>query len=606
MSVTAHSTFQTMVRRRFNPSLLRLLTPGKQAFSSNMDQSSRFAYCVGRILGGHVIDIRDEDGRDAVRLQLNRIISGSVFAHAERLCRFLSYIVEATLDPSRDAVSQFDIALDVFDRDESFDPTVDAIVRVEAGRLRAKLAEYYIDEGVADPILIELPKGAYEANFREKASADQTIGATQYAPAGSWVAASALGLLLLGLAYFFTAERSPSELAGTSQNTSTIAVLPFVNLSDDPGQEYFSDGITEDIITDLSILSGLNVIARTSSFVYKDSPSGIREIGEELGATHILEGSVQRSGGRVRITAQLIDARSESHLWAERYNREIDDIFEIQDEVSSRIVSALQVALVGTEQSRLGLRTTDSIEAYDTFLRAKEQFYQFDESSIAASIELFSTAIERDPDFAEAHAWKARALTYAYLTGFIPSVELSLDPALHHAQTAVEIEPNLPSGHAILAWVHRWQSNFDEALISIDVAIDLDPNFSEALLWRSLILSEAGRGRDALVAIERSNRLNPNYGVTSIFALGRAHFEMGDFDSALAFLDRGIERNPSFLPTHVYRLAVLEQTQDDEAAMLEREVLENLNPDYQESAVYKFYRDHVSDRVGSLAATRSP
>lgn len=548
-----------------------------------------------------MIDIRNKDVRDAVGAQLERITESGVFAHADRLSKFLSYTVHATLDPARKSVTQFDIAMDVYDRDDNFDPTTDSLVRVEAGRLRAKLAEYYIDEGKDDPILIELPKGGYEANFEDRNPPKRSHGAATEPPAGrrgaAWLLLAAVAIALVVLAYFLAVDRSsPTDFAGRPE-TPTIAVLPFANLSDDVEQEYFSDGITEDIITDLSILSGLNVIARTSTFTYKDSPFGIRRIGEELGATHILEGSVQRAGDRLRITAQLIDVESESHLWAERYDRDFGDIFDVQDDVTRRIVGALQVALVGTEQERFAVRTTENIEAYDRFLRAKEQFYQFDERSVRVAINLFTAAIERDPGFAEAHAWKARALTYAYLAGFILSTEAALDPALHHARTAVELAPQSPVAHANLAWARRWNMDIDGALASIETAIGLDPNFSEALLWQSLILSSAGRGDDALNAIERSNRLNPNYGVTSIFALGRAHFELGEFDTALGYFDRVIDRSPSFLPTHVFRLAALEKMGNERAALAERETLARLNADYRESASYRYYQDHVRDRV---------
>jgi len=246
----------------------------------------------------------NEQERSAIRDQLSTVLESALFVHAERLGRFLRFVVEETLAGRADRLNQFAIAIDVFDRDETFDPTIDAIVRVEAGRLRSKLLEYYDDLGGDDPIRIELPKRSYAATFRQRSGRDESRSA----------AAAEL-------------DREVYARDGLAETTElaepTIAVLPFVNMSLDPEQEYFADGVTEDLITDLSRLPGIAVISRHSTFTYKGTAATVQQVCEELGANLVLEGSVRKVGNTVRITAQLIDGSSGQHLWAQRYDRDL-------------------------------------------------------------------------------------------------------------------------------------------------------------------------------------------------------------------------------------------------------------------------------------------
>jgi adenylate cyclase len=198
-------------------------------------------------------------------------------------------------------------------------------------------------------------------------------------------------------------------MAYTLPDKPSIAVLPFDNLSGEPEQEYFSDGITDDLITDLSKISGLFVIARNSTFAYKAKPLKIRQIAEELGVRYVLEGSVRKAENRVRINAQLIDATTGGHLWAERYDRHYTDIFELQDEFIGKIVAALTVKLTGAEQAQLARRPTDNLEAYDYYLRAERDVFSEDYSLLPDTLSLYEKAIAFDPNFAEAYAGYARA-----------------------------------------------------------------------------------------------------------------------------------------------------------------------------------------------------
>ena len=242
------------------------------------------------------------------------MLATDIFSQAERQRRLLSYLVSETLDGRGGRLKGYSIAIAVFDRGADFDPSTEPIVRVEAARLRSKLREYYEREGRDDPLRIEIPKGSYAVQ----------IGASKI-------------------------ERTRE--APTREDKPTIAVLPFANLGDDPSQEYFADGIAEDLTTDLSKLSGLVVISRHSSFLYRRSSKPAGEIAKELGVRYLLEGSVRRADTRVRIGANLIDTATGAQIWAERYDRELSDIFAVQDDVARRIVASLKVKLAGRIRS---------------------------------------------------------------------------------------------------------------------------------------------------------------------------------------------------------------------------------------------------------------
>lgn len=529
------------------------------------------------------------------------MLNSEVFSHGERQSRFLRYIVEQTLDGQAERLNQFAVGIDVFDRDSSFDPTIDSIVRVEAGRLRAKLTEYYADIGATDAVKIELPKGGYVVSIEfdslpsdPKTGVRSLISRLPITAILASLVAAVIGILVLAPQIRTSMSIGDAEKSSLSSNTDrpdnpAIAVLPFDNMSADSSQNYFSDGITEDVITDLSIVSGLRVIARNSTFVYKGKATAISDIARDLNVSHVLEGSVRKAGDRLRITAQLIDVSTQSHVWAERFDRPIGDVFAVQDEVAQKIVRALEIALTETEERRLSRNRTASVDAHDALLRGKEQFYLFKPDNIARSVELFSTAIERDPGYAEAYAWKARALVFQFIAGFVAIKQETVGQALVLANHAVELDKFLPMAHANLAWAMRWNSQLDEAASAVARAVELDPNFAEAYLWQSLILSSAGEGKSALRAIDHSTQLNPNYGVTSIFAVGRAKFELGDLDGAIEQFDRGIDRNPNFLPNHVYKVFAHESKKELNAADRARKIMAEVNPHYQKSASYRYY-----------------
>lgn len=311
------------------------------------------------------------------------------------------------------------------------------------------------------------------------------------------------------------APRSATDFADEvflpPSNKPSIAVLPFDNLSNDSEQEYFADGLTDDLITDLSKISGLVVIARNSVFTYKDQGVDIRDVARELGVRYVLEGSVRRAGDNVRINAQQIDGRTGNHVWAERYDRQYADIFTIQDQVIESIVEALSVQLTETERTEVARLPTDNLEAYDYYLRGEKLAYRAEPASVADALRFYQKAIALDPDFADAHAGYARVavdvLTYGFLDN-LPSA-VARKRAYEAAGRALSLDPRLARSYSVLALLQMFESEHENAIASARKAVALNPNSAEAHLNLAVVLVYAGRQDEALQAMETVLRLNP-------------------------------------------------------------------------------------------------
>jgi TolB-like protein len=306
--------------------------------------------------------------------------------------------------------------------------------------------------------------------------------------------------------------------AATAASTSpaadkpSIAVLPFTNMSGDPAQDYFSDGITEDIITELSCNHGLLVIARNSSFQYRNKAVDVKRIGRELGAQYVVEGSVRRGGERVRITAQLIDADTGGHLWAHRYDRDLRDIFAIQDEVTMAIVGTVvgQVQAAGIDRARR--KRTDSMAAYDYFLRGLEYHNRAGSDDTAPARQMFERAIEIDPDFARAHAllsWSLCEVYWADVYDDASSAEAALDQALRTAQRAIALDGNDALCHCAAAYAYVTARSFDRAARHIDIATRLNPHDAEVIASRIMLEACCGLPHEALQSLDVALRLVP-------------------------------------------------------------------------------------------------
>jgi adenylate cyclase len=351
-----------------------------------------------------------------------------------------------------------------------------------------------------------------------------------------------------------TAPPSAEQSTPDSERRPSIAVLPFQTLSDESSQDYFSDRVTNDIITDLSKFSNLMVIASNSVFVYKGKPVNVKQVGEDLGVRYVLEGSIQKSGDRVRINAQLIDAQTDHHLWADRYDFKIDDIFKVQDEITSTVVTSLQVILTEHEKNLESIHLTDSLEAYDLYLRGKTYLKGTRRTHLEAR-KLFNKAIKLDPGFAAAYAEKS----FTYFSSFI--MPMTRDPrvvkgALKAALKAVDADEMLPLAHARLAWAYFSNRQHANAVASARRAVALGPNDAEAHAQLGNILNWSGKPQDGKLNIEKAMRLNPYYPYYYLFYLGQSHYLLGETDKAIELMNRVVTRAPAFLPVRRH-LAVL-------------------------------------------------
>jgi len=357
----------------------------------------------------------------------------------------------------------------------------------------------------------------------------------------------------------------------------SIAVLPFVNISGDPEQEYFSDGITEDLITDLSKISGLFVIARKSVFFYKGKAVKIAEVGKELGVRYVLEGSVRKANGRVRITAQLVDATTEGHLWAERYDRDLKDIFALQDEVAQKIVAALAVKLTEDEQKHLVRKYTDNMEAYDSLLQGLESQNRYTKEANVQARQMFERAIDLDPEFALAYAALGFTHFHEWTFGWSQDPQ-SLEHAFELAQRTLDLDDSLPLAHHLLGKVYLWKKQHEKAIAELEKAIALSPNDADELAGLGYILNWAGRPEEAIGLVKKAMRLNPIYPAYYSWELGHAYFLMGRYEEAIETLKRVLGRNSDFMPAHVYLAASYSEIGRKEEARAEAAELERLSP----------------------------
>jgi len=364
----------------------------------------------------------------------------------------------------------------------------------------------------------------------------------------------------------------------------SIAVLPFDNMSGDVEQEYFADGMTEDIITDLSKASGLFVIARNSSFAYKGQSPDIRQVCRELGVRFVLEGSVRKAGNRVRITAQLIEGSDGGHLWAERYDRDLEDIFAVQDEVTREIVSALQVELTPAEEvGREGRRKVNP-EAFDYFYRARRLIIGFAPEAMSEARKLLERAIEIDPDFASAYAMLSLVLNANYLNRWNDWTEETPDQALAMAQRACEIDPNDGTSFFALALSQIWRGQLAEAEISARRSIELKPNSYDGLGALGQVYDFQGEHEMAEDLFQQAYRHDPHFDL-SLLLLGRAQFALGRDDDAEANFKRRLFYSPKSDTTHAYLAALYGATgRLDEAREVWQKLME-INPDFDAARI---------------------
>ncbi len=371
-------------------------------------------------------------------------------------------------------------------------------------------------------------------------------------------------------------------IVATSAEKPSIAVLPFDNMSGDSEQEYFSDGISEDIITKISQLKNLAVIARNSSFTYKGTNTKVQDIGKDLGVQYVLEGSVRKVDDRVRITAQLIDSRNGHHLWAEKFDRKLTDVFAVQDEITDKITTALSIKLSVDEQTQVAKNSTNNFEAYDLFLKGQRESATMVKEGLENAIGLYREAIRLDPDFARAYGALAVTLERQTYLGYTDSpVEASLR-ALQLAQKAVSIDPSSPQAQWALAYIYMRNKQFNEAIAALEKAISIAPNYADGYGLLALVynnMGTMGRAEDAIRLINKGMKLNPYFTYDYPYNLGRAYYTLKDYAKAAQHLENAVERNEALFLPRLYLAASYVQLGRQDDAEWQISELEVLIPD---------------------------
>ncbi len=360
----------------------------------------------------------------------------------------------------------------------------------------------------------------------------------------------------------------------------SIAVLPFVNMSGDPEQEYFSDGITESIITGLSKTPKLFVIARNSTFTYKGKPTNVQKVGRELGVRYVLEGSVQKSEDRLRITAQLVDAKSGNHLWAEQYDRALKDMFALQDEITMKIITAMRVELTEGERVRVQAKGTDNLQAYLKFIRGEEHFLRYNADSFMLARQFFEEAIDLDPEYPDPYIRLGSIHFNEARLGVSKDPQKSVGQAFKLAQKALTLDETNPYAHSLLSWLYLRKRQFEKAIAESERAVVLSPNHPASLISLGLALSVAGRPQEAIPYFEKAIRFDPSRPWPAIFFLGDTYRVMEQYERAIPPLKKALRYQPNSYMTLLILAACYGALGKEEEARATVTKLLKVNPDF--------------------------
>ena len=526
---------------------------------------------------------------EQVSQQLRRILSSTLFTEAPKLGSFLEYVVVETLQGRAGRIKGFSISSEVFGRSDPEEAGASAIVRVEAGRLRRRLQEYYQGDGLQDPVYIEIPKGTYVPVFEltgqsaveslpleiDRQTLDKLNAPTGPAPGsvktGQWFAvALILVAAIVSLWWFYSPGENKQPRADNfveryslhnSGNTS-LMVFPFENLLAGSSGEIFAKGITEDVITDLSRVPGIDVIALSSILSLKESMSDHMEIAHRLGVNYILRGSLRgdEQSDNIRITAQLYDSSSGSQLWARRFDRVMTDSLKIQDELATAISQGMAeslpgIALQADRESHAGNR-----EAYELYKQAVHLVNPpADPWRLIAARRAFERVIELDPEWAGGYA--GAAYTYAFHVWWGHSKEPEMDRihAIELADKALSSDNSFGLAYSALAFVYLSQRDFDRALSYSELAVKFRPSSPYLLAYHGFIQCANGDAETGLAFAQRALRLDPVYPRTPFMnILGIINFHAGNHARALELFQRNIERGgPNSPGTQVYLAAAL-------------------------------------------------
>ena len=471
----------------------------------------------------------------------------------------------------------------------------------------AKLRRAFNDDAHHPRVIETLPKTGYrliaEIDFQNSKPTEsgQPRTSTRF-----WLRMLVLLMVLAGVtAWLNFQQQQLSEPESSVQQDEpadkpSLVVLPFDNLGQSPEQDYFANGITTDLITDLSKVSGLLVIAPGSVFSYKNSNVGAHQISQELNADFIVRGSVQRQKDRVRVNTQLIEASSGRALWAERYESELSDVFSVQDKVATALVTALKIKLAPSEQGIFRIHPTDSVQAYDAYLRGLEEHFHLTPESNQSARAFFERAIELDPNFSRAVAGLALVYSREAIDGWTATPSLSLDRAAELAETAASMNPNIPQVHFVRGQVALFRQQYESAIEATQQAIRISPNYADAYALQAWILNYAGQPDEALEKLDIAMRLNPVIPASYSVALGEIGYLKSDYADAVAAFERALEINPLLMRARMWLAATLSRIGEIEEAHWQVVELTMLIPNFSLARLeYTFpFRDQrVQDRL---------
>jgi adenylate cyclase len=446
----------------------------------------------------------------------------------------------------------------------------------------------------------------------EPEAAGKLIGETK-SMLRRWSLASAVIVLVIGATaiwvYYMRLTPNSEETISPSKSAlllvgrASIAVLPFSNLSGEPEQEYFSDGISNDLITTLSKFPELLVIASNTIFTYKGKPVNIEHVGQELGVRYVLEGSVQKAGAKVRINAQLIDATSGFHIWSEHYNRELKDIFAVQEEIVHTIVGKLAVKIEAAERKRVLHKRTESLEAYDYLLRGLELFQTRTCADFRKARQMFEKAIALDPDFASAYVGLGRTYQSQTSYGCTEFPSQALQRAKDLATKAINLDEFQSDAYALLGMVYTYSGRYDLAISQLNQAIEINPNDAYAHSYRGQVMLWSGRVDDAIQSMEIALRFDPNRSPGDFMFLGIGYYLKGQYDKAINVLEKGLNRKLDWVGNHIILAAAYAQLDRSDDAEREVQEILRLEPFFELDNYGTVYRNQA-DRAKIVQGLR--
>ena len=384
---------------------------------------------------------------------------------------------------------------------------------------------------------------------------------------------------------------------------ASIVVLPFKNLSGDPEQEYFSDGITNDIITDLSKFREMLVIASNTVFTYKNKPINVKQVSEALSVRYVLEGTVQKASNKVRINAQLIDAHTEHHLWAERFDRDLKDLFALQEEIVQTIVTTLAIKISAAERARAMRKDTDNLEAYDYVLRGREYYKERTRSTNVKAKEMFKKAIELDPNYADAYVHLAWSYMSELSYGWTEFPAQTVQKAFDLVDKALTLEESNAAAHGLLGYFYIYRGEYELGYSALQRAIELNPNDASSYYRFAMVALYSGRTDEAIAAAKTALRFDPNISPSAFFCLGSGNYLKGQYNNAIKALKKGVARKFDFVDLHVILAASYAQGGRQEDAVREAKTVLRLDPFFEVESYGEVFQN-PADREKILAGLR--